>query len=84
MRQQLDCEGTDRYHSTDEIYFQGNIFIALTPYNSIDPIVTDGNDTDRCLKVKKVTIVEIGVKSTVNEVVLGVTTGKGWVPDNGQ
>ena len=24
--------------------------------------------TDRCLKVKKVTIVEIGVKSTVNEV----------------
>jgi len=23
------------------------------------------------------------VKSTVNEVVLGVTTGKGWVPDNG-
>ena len=39
--------------------------------------------TDRCLKVKKVTIVEIGVKSTVNEVVLGVTTGKGWVPDNG-
>lgn len=41
------------------------------------------NDTDRCLKVKKVTIVEIGVKSTVNEVVLGVTTGKGWVPDNG-
>ena len=39
--------------------------------------------TDRCLKVKKVTIVEIGVKSTVNEVVLGVTTGKGWAPNNG-
>ena len=46
-------------------------------------VPTRGNDTDRCLKVKKVTIVEIGVKSTVNEVVLGVTTGKGWVPDNG-
>ena len=46
-------------------------------------IIEEGNDTDRCLKVKKVTIVEIGVKSTVNEVVLGVTTGKGWVPDNG-
>ena len=35
------------------------------------------------MKVKKVNIVEIGMKSTVHEVVLGVTTGKGWVPDNG-
>jgi hypothetical protein len=58
-------------------------FKMVTLGISIIAIPTRGNDTDRCLKVKKVTIVEIGVKSTVNEVVLGVTTGKGWVPDNG-
>ena len=46
-------------------------------------VPTRGNDTDRCLKVKKVTVLQIGVKSTLHEVVLGVTTGKGGVPHNG-
>ena len=35
------------------------------------------------LKVKKVSIVEIGVKGAVNEVVLGLTTGKGWLAEKG-